>query len=238
MTVARHDDEVCRLVELVRRRYVPDSPTHDHFHLERVAALATSICVVEGGDEVVAVCAAWLHDLHRDVRTSGGRFFVTPEAVDGRAEELLRQAAIPQALHTPILDAVHYTDRYTFSDRPTYAVPIEAMAVRDADNLDAIGAIGVARTFCFGGAHGIPLWTGEPVAERGYVQTERPASTIQHFHDKLLRLAGEFETPTAVRIARRRQEYMRRFVDEFMVEWREDFQADTPAPAARYPVEE
>jgi uncharacterized protein len=218
-----------RLASLIRAEYVPDSPTHDHWHLERVAGLAERICAAEGGDQFIAISAAWLHDLHRENRSSG-EFFVPPEDMDQRAEQLLLYAGVPVQLHAQILAAIHYTDHYSFSDRPTYRTSIEARAVRDADSLDAIGAIGVARAFTFGGRHGIPLWTGAVADDRGtYVHSRRPESTIHHFYEKLLRLPAELETRTARKLAERRIRLMEQFVDEFAREWRDDLAPDSLA---------
>lgn len=212
-----------RLASLIREQYIPDSPTHDHWHLERVAGLAERICAAEGGDQSIAVTAAWLHDLHRE-NGPNGDFFVPPESMDQRAEQLLLEAGVPTLLHAQILEAVHYTDHYSFSDRPIYRASIEAQAVRDADSLDAIGAIGIARAFSFGGRHSIPLWTGVAVDGCGtYVHAKRPESTIHHFYEKLLRLRAELETRTARRIAKRRIWIMEQFVDEFVREWHDDF---------------
>lgn len=95
--------------------------------------------------------------------------------------------------------------------------------MRDADCLDAIGAIGIARAFSFGGAHNIPIWDGAALAEGDiYRQSERPASTIHHFYDKLLRVASQLETPTAVKLATSRHAYLRGFIDQFMEELHED----------------
>jgi uncharacterized protein len=219
--------EVRRLANLVLAQYIPDSPTHDHSHLERVAALTMRICTAEGGNQLVALSAAWLHDLHRESSSGDSQFFASPEASDERAERFLAEAGIPKSFHGEILDAIHYTDRYSFSDRPPHEARIEAQAVRDADNLDAIGAIGIARAFSFGGAHGIPLWEhGAEEEPETYVQSERPPSTIHHFHEKLLRLPAELETETAIKLAGRRSTYMEQFVDEFMYEWRDDFNWD------------
>lgn len=222
--------EIDHLALLVRQRYVPDSPTHDHSHLRRVAVLATHICAREGGDQLIAGCGAWLHDLHRDKGPAATEFFVSPESMDGRAENLLAEAGVPKQHWSAILDAIHYTDRFSFSDRPIYDAPIEARALRDADILDAIGAIGVARTFSFGGARQIPLWVDDVPFETGvYVQTRRPVSTLHHFYEKLLRLPAELETPTAIGLAEQRRSFMTAFVDQFMREWHDDFQVDAPA---------
>ena len=215
--------KIRHLVELVCEQYVPDSPAHDYSHLGRVAALAERICAAEGGDQLITLSAAWLHDLHREVRPGDSQFFVSPDSMDERAQRFLADAGIAPSLRQEILAAIHYTDRYSFSDRPTYEARIEAQAVRDADNLDAIGAIGIARAFAFGGAHGIPLWANGAKDEPDtYVQSKRPASTIHHFYEKLLRLPADLETDTAIKLAERRSAFMEDFVEEFIQEWRED----------------
>jgi uncharacterized protein len=216
-------DQISPIVNLIREEYVPDSPTHDLSHLARVASLASRICSDEGGDQIIAASAAWLHDLHREARVEGGDFFVSPERLDERAEHILNRADIPDYMHSQILEAIHYTDRFSFSDRSVYNTTIEAKAVRDADCLDAIGAIGIARAFSFGGAHNIPIWDeAAPCGGGLYIQSERPASTIHHFYDKLLRLAGELETATGVKLANDRNAYLHGFIAQFMDELHED----------------
>lgn len=212
-----------RLRQLVTTQYVPDSPTHDVTHLARVAALGARICQAEGGDKLIVVMAAWLHDLHRDARSMSQDFFTAPEETDARVREYLIKADVPDDMHDRIIEAIHYTDRFSFSDRPIYATSIEAKILRDADCIDAIGAIGVARSFSFGGAHGIPIWEESELTEPStFKQTDRPSSTIRHFYDKLLRLYGELETSAGREIARQRSSYMEAFVRQFMMEWRED----------------
>lgn len=216
-------DCVQQLRDLVAAEYLPDSPTHDMTHLARVASLSEQISIVEGGDRLTVVSAAWLHDLHRDSSQSNANFFVPPEQMDGRVRLYLTKAGIPDEIHDNILEAIHYTDRFSFSDRPIYTTTIEARVLRDADSLDAIGAVGIARAFTFGGTYGIPLWKESPFAGPSiYRQSERPPSTIQHFYDKLLRLPGEMETAAGKEIAQRRGAYMEGFVRQFIEEWHED----------------
>jgi uncharacterized protein len=98
--------------------------------------------------------------------------------------------------------------------------------VRDADCLDAIGAIGIARAFTFGGSRGIPMWKESAFKpDSTYRQSERPSSTIQHFYDKLLRLGADLETPSARKLGSERSEYLTDFVKHFMHEWSEDLDA-------------
>jgi uncharacterized protein len=218
------DPRISTLVSLIREGYQPDSPTHDLSHLSRVAALGSRLADEEGADKLIVTSAAWLHDLHRDRKAMTMSFFASPEDFDERARDFLSKAEIPDSSHESILNAIHYTDRYSFSDRfPTAASP-EARCVRDADNLDATGAIGVARAFCFGGSHDIPIWEpAAPLRNGMYDHSNRPSSTIHHFHEKLMRLGGEFETSAATRLAERRGAYLEEFAEQLMKEWSEDF---------------
>lgn len=215
------------MITLITESYQPDSPTHDVTHLARVAALGKRISLEESADQLVVVCAAWLHDLHRDRKLAGSSFFSSPEDFDDLACEFMRKAEIPQEVHRSVLEAIHHTDRFSFSDRIPESASLEARCLRDADNLDAIGAIGVARAFCFGGSHDIPIWTPEePLVPGMYNQDIRPSSTLHHFHEKLIRLEGEFETSTAKRMAHKRSAYLTDFAEKMIAEWNEDFQHD------------
>jgi uncharacterized protein len=207
----------------VKSTFSPDSPTHSPDHLRRVANLSTRIAANEGADPFVTAAAAWLHDLHRDLNAPPA---AQPDAMDDKAIELMREAKVPPEYHQIILEAVHHTDSFSFSDRPPLKnASLEAQCLRDADNLDAIGAIGIARTFTYGGSHGIPLWAPDTPIEKGlYNDHRREASIIHHFYEKLLRLKNDFETETGRSLARGRAEYLENFLATFLSEWAE---ADT-----------
>jgi uncharacterized protein len=197
--------------------FSPDSPTHNPDHLRRVANLSVSISAKEGADPFITAAAAWLHDLHRDMNVAPT---TPPDATDDRATDLLRRAKVPSEYYQLILDCIHHTDSFSFSNRPLIKASIEAMCLRDADNLDAIGAIGVARTFAYSGRYGIPLWDpGVPVETGPYNDHRREASTIHHFYDKLLRLKNDFETETGKSLALERAEYLEGFLATFLSEW-------------------
>jgi uncharacterized protein len=93
--------------------------------------------------------------------------------------------------------------------------------VQDADNLDAIGAIGVGRTFTFGGAHGVPMWRPEvPFITDAFNESVKDPSTLHHFKTKLLKLKGNMNTKTAKAMAKKRHEFIESFLDEFIAEWK------------------
>ena len=99
----------------------------------------------------------------------------------------------------------------------------EGKCVQDADRLDAIGAIGIARAFAYGGSHGRLIHHPDimPNMDMGaneYISCQ--STSINHFHEKLFRLAGLMNTPTAKEIAIQRENYMREYIAEFMAEWK------------------
>lgn len=186
-------------------------PAHDLHHLDRVAGNALRLAASTGADAEVVALAAYVHDLDR-----------AGLALPGAAEEALRKADVPPALHPRVLECVARVSDYSF--RPPGKLPCsrEAEVLRDADKLDALGAIGVARAFTFGGAKGRALWDGKPLVEgRPYTKTKGgDESTLQHFADKLLRLGPEeFHTAEAKREAARRLATLRRFLDDVRSEW-------------------
>jgi len=108
---------------------------------------------------------------------------------------------------------------------------LEYQAFADADRLDALGAIGIARTFAFGGAHSRPIWDPEPNAA---AQGPYGVSSIHHFYDKLLRLPGDMYTEPGRRLAERRVAVMEEFLRTFALQWgAKDIDVPAPSPEPR-----
>lgn len=207
------------LVERVQESYEAESPAHDFAHLQRVARLAVRLARVEGGVLDVVVAASYLHDLHRsEERVRGYR--VPVKECDASALRLLEEAGLPERLHGPILAAVHYTDAYTFAPGGRVPAALECQIVRDADNLDALGAIGVARAFVYGGKLEEPLWDPTVPMEPGpYRAGAHCPSVLHHFQDKLLRLHEDMDTATGRREAESRHRFMLTYMRQFQREW-------------------
>ncbi len=112
------------------------------------------------------------------------------------------------------IDAVGFCN----GKNPLQPISIEDKIVQDADRLDAIGAIAIARTFVYSGAHQRPIYTGEPldVLEKAE-QLEDTA--IGHFYEKLLTLSDTLHTSKARKIAKGRHEFMKEYLDQFFLEW-------------------
>jgi uncharacterized protein len=184
-----------------------DSSGHDMDHAWRVFDLGIRIAEVEGADADVVGAAALTHDIHRAM---GDTMDVHPAASLDEVRAVLETAGFPEELIPAVLHCVKVHDEYEFRGIDHPAESLEAAVLRDADNLDAMGAVGIARTFAFSGVAGHRLW--DP--------SESEYSALDHFPEKLFRLRDEMHTDTAREIAAERHEFMESFVERFHAEWR------------------
>lgn len=189
----------------VKNRLGNDTTGHDWFHIERVRKMALHIAYEEQSGHILTIeLAALLHDIpDRKLNES--------EADGWRVmNEWFLHSNIDKktiAEITAIIDSISY------SKGQSRLPSIEAKIVQDADRLDAIGAIGIARTFAYGGS------VGNPIYHPDLNTTEGNQSTIQHFYDKLLRIADQLHTKTAKDLAKKRHQYMQEFLKQFYIEW-------------------
>jgi uncharacterized protein len=209
------------VTERVRARVVEDfgaAPVgHDTGHLDRVARLAQWLAGEEGADPDLAGVAAYVHDYHRLVEHERGGV-VAPEDAWPLVEPVLGRAGAPASWWPQVREAVTLTGRYRFAGDELAGASLVARCVRDADNLDAIGAIGIARAFMYGGAIAEPLWL--PEADRLTVYREGPTSSvIAHFYEKLVRLGEDMVTDTGRRLAAERTAFLLEFLRRFHDEW-------------------
>ena len=207
------------LEKKVKRAFHNESSGHDIYHLKRVANLALRIQKKEGGDEEVIAVAAFLHDIHRIIGRETEKYCPSVRSLP-KVKKFCQSQKITTSKIPKILQTVKLHEEYDFSKRGKTAKDIETLIVQDADNLDAIGAIGIARTFAFGGAHKIPIWTPETPIGRQYLdESEFDSSIIHHFYHKLLKLKENMNTKTATKIAEKRTRFMEDFLKEFFREW-------------------
>jgi len=208
-----------RLQTEIKSIVAADSSGHDFNHLLRVMNTALCLQEKEGGDRLVLAASALLHDLHRMVENETGRFFSPKESLP-QVSALLTKVAFPQERHADVLHSVEFHEEYAFSQSGITVTDIETLILQDADNLDAIGAMGIARTFAFGGAHGVPMWLPEEPCDRpSYDESRRDPSVLHHFHSKLLKLKENMNTETGKRMAEARHQFMQAFVAQFLAEW-------------------
>ncbi len=188
-------------IEAVQALYEGTDAAHRFDHVLRVLALAERIARAEGADLAIVRTAALLHDIERE-RHAADHHLRGAE----RARQLLR--GHPQ----PFVDAVaHAIEAHRFRAGPAPATP-EARCLFDADKLDAIGAIGVARAFAYGGRHGQRLWA--PLSSVDADGPEPPPDEYTPVHEfvrKLARLRDRLYTATARQIAEDRHAFMLAF---------------------------
>jgi uncharacterized protein len=215
-TVSLSDSEVvARTSDFVRDLLGSEPTGHDWWHAERVRLLAHHIAEDEGADTFVVELAALLHDV-ADAKFSGS---------DEAGPRAARQWLTSMSVESKVVDSVvEIIQRMSFRGAGVAekSISVEGRCVRDADRLDAIGAIGIARTFAYGGYVGRPLYDPElPAQTHSTPESYRNnlGSTINHFHEKLLLLRERLHTDSARKIADRRHEFMTRFLDEFRAEW-------------------
>ncbi len=181
---------------------------HDEGHVRRVVANARKLAEAEGADLAVVVPAAWLHDCVTIAKNSPQRSSASRLAAD-RAGAFLRTADYP-AEHTPGIE--HAIEAHSFSARVTPQT-IEAKVVQDADRLEALGAVGIARTLITGGANGTPFYDlTEPFPVTRHADDR--TSIIDHFFTKLLKLAGTMQTVAGRTAAQQRAQFLRQFLTQ------------------------
>ena len=188
-------------MNFAREVFASDASGHDFEHTMRVYRMAVRIAQEENADLLTVRLAALLHDVD-DVKLSPE----TAERLD-RAVSFLKSQHIPQQ---QIEDLCTVISQISYSKGFGAPTTLEGMCVQDADRLDAMGAIGIARTFAFGGSRGRTLHDPERVDK---------TSSIEHFYDKLLKLKDLMNTQTGKRLAEQRDAFMRSYLEQFYSEW-------------------
>lgn len=210
-------DTLYRLLEIqVQNQFKEEGSGHDWWHIVRVVTMARRIAVEEGADEGVVALAALLHDI-ADHKFHGGDL----EAGPRKATELLSANQASPALIQRIAQIIREVS-YKGAGVPTPVSSLEAACVQDADRLDAIGALGIARAFAFGGSRNRLLFDPDdpPVMHEDFRSySTSSGATINHFHEKLLLLRDRMNTPAGGRLAESRHAYMEGFLTRFHQEW-------------------
>jgi uncharacterized protein len=201
---------------LVKAKFTDQEGSHDWFHIDRVRKNALLIQQTEGGDALVIELAALLHD-YSDHKYNGGDFDKGYHEVLA----LLSQLQCPTPIALKVAQIVQVVS-YKGAGVADQATILEGKIVRDADRLDAIGAVGIARAFSYGGSKHRALYNPaiSPTlhqSKEAYAQDK--GHTINHFYEKLLLLKDRMETSTAKQIAAQRHTYMETFLAQFMQEW-------------------
>jgi len=214
--------EVDRFIALldkkIAREFSRDS-AHDMDHLHRVYNLALNIQKKEHGDRLVIGVAAFMHDIHRMMQSEDGKF-VPPKDSIPIIKRLLISVKFPEDKIDDVLHVIEYHEEYSFSYEGRTVHDIETLIVQDADNLDSMGAIGIARTFDFSAHLNHSMWIPDNEKKtRNFDEHRTDNTAIDHFYNKLLKLKDSMNTATAKKIAKERHEFMVKFLERFKDEW-------------------
>jgi uncharacterized protein len=189
---------------------------HDWFHVERVYKNALLIAQEEPCDLLVVKLGALLHDI-ADSKFHGGDEHIGPQ----KARAFLERQDVDQSTIDHVLQIIENISFKGGNFEKTFHSK-ELEIVQDADRLDAIGAIGIARTFNYGGFKNRPIYNPsiQPnlhMSKEEYKNSEAP--TLNHFYEKLLLLKDRMNTPTGKKIAIERHRFMEHFLSQFYAEW-------------------
>lgn len=211
------DSEILQRAEsYVRARCASDAGGHDFHHIRRVRDLALGLAPQVGADPFVTALAALLHDV-ADPKLNA-------DAAAGRRalEACLDGLELAPGRRAQVEDVVARVSFGKELDGSKAPKSPELMAVQDADRLDAIGAIGIARAFAYGGSKGQAMHDPELPVRRDLDHESYRAgksTSVNHFHEKLLTLKDRLNTDAARAVAEGRHRFMETFLARFLAEW-------------------
>ena len=190
---------------------------HDWFHALRVYNNAKLISKNEKVDEFVVSLAALLHDI-ADSKFHNGDDTIGPK----RAREFLFKHNVDSLVINHVVDIINNISFNKSLEKERNFTSLELDVVQDADRLDAIGAIGIARCFNYGGFKNRKLFDPSIKPDTNMTKQEykrSTAPTINHFYEKLLLLSEKMNTKTGKIIAKKRHQFMKQYLDQFYAEW-------------------
>ena len=205
-----------RVAKEVEKKFINQGAGHDWWHIYRVWQLAKRLSRKEGADLFIVELGALLHDI-ADWKFNGNDFTVGPRA----ARALLNKFRLPEETVGRVCDIVANVS-FKGAGAKNGMRSLEGKVVQDADRLDALGAIGIARAFAYGGSadrvmHDPRTKPQRRQSQKQYVRSK--STSINHFYEKLLLLSDLMNTETGKRIAAARHRFIENYLNEFFAEW-------------------
>ena len=213
------NEHIEKTINFVKEKLEGAEAGHDWFHIERVWKLSKKISEKEGGNFVVIELSALLHDIADPKFHNGDETLATKISSEFLKSIKVEESIIDQVLYN--IENISFKNRKESHQNPS----LELQIVQDADRLDAIGAIGIARTFNFGGFKNNLMYHPDMKPKLGMSKEEYKKSdgtTINHFYEKLLLLKDMMNTKKGKKMAEERHNYMLNFLDQFYKEWNVD----------------
>lgn len=210
-------DYVAKTAKYIKDKFSGEGSGHDWWHMYRVWQLAIEISNNEqGANSLVVELAALLHDI-ADWKFNDGNIEAGPEA----ARNWLTSINVSEDIIVHVEEVIR-TVSYKGAGVASNMKTIEGKIVHDADKIDALGAIGMARVFAYGGSASREIYNPEikPILHKTFEEYKNnKGSSINHFYEKLLLLKDRMYTDTGKRIAKSRHQYMEKYLEEFYKEW-------------------
>lgn len=213
---AKQNQIIHQTIDFVKNTLSEAEGGHDWWHIQRVWKLAKKIAVEENVDLFAVELGALLHDI-ADAKFHNGDETVGPK----KARTFLESLNVKESIIAHVENIISHVSFKGGNHHQVFRSP-ELDVVQDADRLDALGAIGIARTFNYGGYKNRKLYDPaiKPklnMSKEEYKKSEAP--TINHFYEKLLLLKDRMNTRTGRRMAEGRHQFMEHFLEEFYKEW-------------------
>ena len=208
-----------KTVDFVKEKLSGEGSGHDWWHVYRVWSIAKKITQKENADPTIVELSALLHDI-ADWKFNDGDESAGPR----QATAWLNKNGVDPRLVGEVCEIIS-TLSYKGAGVATPMRTIEGKIVQDADRLDAIGAVGIARTFAYGGNKNRLMYHPEetPVMHESFDHYKNnKGHTINHFHEKLLLLKDRMNTESAKKLAEQRHLFMENYLDRFHKEWNGD----------------
>ncbi len=207
---------ISKTIDFVKEKLAGAEGGHDWFHIQRVYKNASLIAKDETVDRFVVSLGALLHDI------ADSKFYNGDETVGPKiAKEFLEELQVENVVVQHVINIIENISFKGGNVEQKFKSP-ELDVIQDADRLDAIGAVGIARCFNYGGFKNRALYDPE-IAPNLYMSKEEyknsTAPTINHFYEKLLLLKDRMNTETGKKIALQRHTYMEKFLEQFYKEW-------------------
>ncbi|MDD4477289.1 MAG: HD domain-containing protein [Patescibacteria group bacterium] len=211
----RNEKIISEIAKFVKKKFATETSGHDWWHIYRVWKMAKHIGKKESADMFIVELAALLHDI-ADWKFNNGDETIGPKVT----REILSDHGVPKDITNrvcEIISKISFKGAGVKNEMET----LEGKIVQDADRLDAIGAIGIARAFAYGGHKNRVMYDPEQKPESNQTKEEYMKggqTTLNHFYEKLLLLKERMNTETAKKIAVKRHHYMENFLNRFYSE--------------------
>ena len=206
---------IIKVTAEIKAQFEGEGTGHDWWHIVRVVNTAKQIAKEEGANSFIVELSALLHDL------GDHKFHKEKDAAEKLISEMLDNSGVSEKLKNQVLEIVSNVS-YKGANVETRPTSLEGKVVQDADRLDAIGAIGIARAFAYGGNKERLLYhpNQPPVLHDDFnAYKNDKGHTINHFYEKLLLLKDRMQTKSGKEMAEERHQYMEGYLKQFYKEW-------------------